>query len=463
MDQDAFHRPDGLRPTRMDTGRAQGRDIQWQTVGEFPSLVLAGGWVLDPGRWDGVADVWIRNGVIDAVVQPDTPPPQAAERLDVSGLLVLPGLVDLHVHLREPGCEYKETIATGTAAAVAGGFTSICSMPNTKPVNDEPTVTQLIRRKSSEADCAKVYPIGAITKGSGGRELTDFRALKEAGCVAVSDDGRPVMEDDLMRRAMQQASDVDLPVIDHCEDLILSGCGCMNEGPMSHALGVRGIPKGAEFRMIARDIKLTKTIGARLHVAHITTAVGVDLVRKAKAEGLPVTAEVCPHHFTLTDEAVSRSGPNAKMNPPLRSERDRDALLEGLVDGTIDAIATDHAPHAEYEKAWGLDRAPFGIVGLETALALTLRLVEKGVLSLERAVQCLTSKPGGLLGLPGGTLAPGSPADIVVVDRNREWVVDPEQFHSKGRNTPFVGWRLKGRAVRTILGGKTVFELGANV
>ncbi len=427
---------------------------RWNTPGEPSVLVLAGGRVLDPGRWDGEADVWIRNGVIDAVVSPDVPPPQGAEHLDVTGLLVLPGLIDLHVHLREPGYEYKETIATGTAAAVAGGFTSICCMPNTKPVNDEPTVTQLIRGKSGEADRAKVYPIGAITKGVAGHELTDFRTLKEAGCVAVSDDGRPVMNDHMMKEAMKQAADVGLPVIDHCEDLILSGCGCMNEGPVSQALGVRGIPKGAEFRMIARDIKLVEDTGARLHVAHLSTAVGVDLVRQAKAKGLPVTAEVCPHHFTLTDSVVCEQGVNAKMNPPLRSERDRDALLEGLADGTIDAIATDHAPHAEYEKQWGMDRAPFGVVGLETALALTLRLVERGVLSLERAVQCLTSKPAGLLGLPGGTLSPGSSADIVVVDRACEWVVDPEQFHSKGRNTPFAGWHLRGRVMMTVVGGR---------
>lgn len=422
---------------------------------EEPSiLVLAGGWVLDPGRWNGEADVWIRNGVIEAVVSPDVSSPQAAERWDMTGLLVLPGLVDLHVHLREPGFEYKETIATGTAAAVAGGFTSICCMPNTKPVNDEPTVTQLIKRKSEEADRAKVYPIGAITKGSAGHELSDFRALKEAGCVALSDDGRPVMNDEVMRQAMQQASGVDLPVIDHCEDLILSGCGCMNEGPVSRVLGVQGIPKGAEFRMIARDTRLAEETGARLHVAHLSTAVGVDLVRQAKTNGLPVTAEVCPHHFTLTDEAVREQGVNAKMNPPLRSERDREALLEGLADGTIDAIATDHAPHLEYEKQWGMDRAPFGIVGLETALALTLRLVEQGVLTLERAVQCLTSKPAGLLGLPGGTLRPGVSADIVLVDRTREWVVDPEQFLSKGRNTPFAGWPVRGRVMMTLVAGR---------
>lgn len=418
------------------------------------SLVLAGGWVLDPGRWNGEADVWIRNGVIDAVVSPDVCPPAGAVCVDVTGLLVLPGFVDLHVHLREPGYEYKETIATGTAAATAGGFTSICCMPNTKPVNDEPSVTRLIRMKSREADRANVYPIGAMTKGSAGREVSDVRALKEAGCVALSDDGRPVMDDEVMRRVMEQAVAVDLPVIDHCEDLSLSGCGCMNDGPVSRALGRRGISGEAEFRMIARDIRLAEETGARLHIAHLSTAVGVDLVRRAKAEGLPVTAEVCPHHFTLTDEAVCEQGANAKMNPPLRSERDRDALLEGLADGTIDAIATDHAPHAEYEKQWGMDRAPFGIVGLETALALTLRLVEKGVLSLDRAVQCLTSKPAGLLGLPGGTLALGSSADIVVVDRTHEWVVDPEQFHSKGRNTPFAGWRVRGRVMMTVVAGR---------
>lgn len=429
--------------------------VNRQNTEEEPSiLVLAGGWVLDPGRWDGEANVWIRNGIIDAVVSPDVSPSQEAACLDVTGLLVLPGLVDLHVHLREPGFEYKETIATGTAAAVAGGFTSICCMPNTKPVNDEPMVTQLIKRKSGEADCAKVYPIGAITKGSVGGELTDFRALKETGCVALSDDGRPVMKDEVMRQAMKQASDVDLPVIDHCEDLILSGCGCMNEGPVSRVLGVRGIPKDSEFRMIARDIKLAEATGARLHVAHLSTATGVDLVRQAKAKGLPVTAEVCPHHFTLTDDAVREQGVNAKMNPPLRSKRDREALQEGLADGTIDAIATDHAPHAEYEKQWGMERAPFGIVGLETALALTLRLVEQGVLPLERAVQCLTSNPARLLGLPGGTLRPGTSADIALVDRTHEWVVDPEQFLSKGRNTPFAGWPLRGRVMMTIVGGR---------
>jgi dihydroorotase len=392
--------------------------------------------------------------VIDAVVSPDAPPPQAAECLDVTGLLVLPGLVDLHVHLREPGYEYKETIATGTAAAVAGGFTSICCMPNTKPVNDSAEVTSRILERATTTGHVRVYPIGAITKASLGRELNDFRAMKQAGCIAVSDDGKPVMDDTVMRRAMKLAVAVDLPVIDHCEDLTLSGCGCMNEGPVSRALGFRSIPSAAEERMVNRDIKLVKETGTRLHVAHVSTEATVRAVRDAKNEGLSVTAEACPHHFLLTDDAVRRSGPNAKMNPPLRSERDRVAVIEGLADGTIDAIATDHAPHAEYETQWGMDRAPFGIVGLETALALTLQLVDRGALSLDRAVQCLTSKPARLLGLPGGTLAPGAAADIAVVDRTCGWAVDPEQFQSKGRNTPFAGWQLRGRVMMTFVGGQ---------
>lgn len=425
-------------------------------------LVLAGGWVLDPGRWNGEADVWIRGGVIEAVVSPDLAPPSDAQCLDATGLLILPGFIDLHVHLREPGFEHKETIATGTAAAAAGGFTSICCMPNTRPVNDNPIVTHWIRQKSGEAGSVRVYPIGAITKASAGRELADYRALKEAGCVAVSDDGRPVMDDQVMRRAMQLAVEVDLPVIDHCEDLSLSGCGCMNDGPISRALGFRAIPAAAEERMVRRDIMLARDTGARLHVAHVSTESAVEAVRRAKELGLTVTAEASPHHFTLTDDSIREQGANAKMNPPLRSERDRAALIEGLSDGTIDAIATDHAPHAEYEKQWGMDRAPFGIVGLETALALTLRLVDQGALSLAQAVQCLTSKPARLFRLPGGTLTPGASADIVVVDRASEWVVDPEQFCSKGWNTPFAGWRLRGQVEMTLVAGSIRFQRPAS-
>lgn len=425
---------------------------------EIPTLVIAGGWVLDPGRWNGEADIWIRQGVIDAVVSPDARSPEGATCIDAGGLLILPGLLDLHVHLREPGFEYKETIATGTAAAVAGGFTGICCMPNTKPVNDMPAVTTLIKEKAVAAGTARVYPIGAITRGSLGREIADLEALKQAGCVAISDDGRPVMKDEIMRAAMERAREAALPLIDHCEDLSLSGCGCMNEGPVARALGVPGMPAKAESRMVERDLALAKATGCHLHVAHISTAQAVEAVRRGKAEGVHVTAEACPHHVWLTDESVRERGTLAKMNPPLRPRVDVEAVREGLRDGTIDAMATDHAPHAEYEKAWGMDRAPFGIVGLETALALTLRLVEEGVLPLERAVQCLTSGPAQVFGLPGGSLAVGAAADLVLVDRDREWIVDPEQFRSKGRNTPFAGWRLRGQVVMTIVGGRVVYQ-----
>lgn len=430
---------------------------------ELPALVIAGGWVLDPGRWNGEADIWIRQGVIQAVVSPDAQSPDGAVCIDARGLLILPGLIDLHVHLREPGFEYKETIATGAAAAVAGGFTGICCMPNTKPVNDAPSVTRLVLEKARAAGAARVYPIGAITKGSLGTEVADLAALKRAGCVAVSDDGRPVMKDEIMRAAMERAFEAALPIIDHCEDLSLSGCGCMSEGPVARALGVPGMPAKAESRMVERDLALAKSTGCHLHVAHISTAKAVQAVRQGKMEGVHVTAEACPHHVFLTDEAVRELGTLAKMNPPLRSRADVEAVREGLRDGTIDAMATDHAPHAEYEKAWGMDRAPFGIVGLETALALTLRLVEEGLLSLKRAVRCMTSGPAQIFGLPGGSLNVGAAADLVLVDRGREWVVDPEQFHSKGRNTPFAGWRLRGQVAMTVVGGRVVYQRSPGV
>jgi dihydroorotase len=417
-------------------------------------ILIHGGRVVDPGHVVGLADVVIENGLIVAVGQ-NLDRGQIhgkVARIDATRLLVLPGFVDLHVHLREPGFEYKETIATGTAAAVAGGFTTVCCMPNTKPVNDDVAVTHFVRGRARQADRATVYPIGAITKGSAGRELTDFLALKEAGCVAVSDDGYPVMY-----RAMQQAAEVDLPVIDHCEDRSLSRCGCVNDGPVSRALRLHGMPFQAEERMVWRDIGLAEETGTRLHVAHVSTAGAVEAIRKAKEKGLRVTAEVCPHHFSLTEEAVRDRQAHAKMNPPLRTEQDREALIAGLTDGTIDAVATDHAPHAEYEKQWGMDRAPFGIVGLETAFGLTWRLVQQGRLSLEQAIACLTRHPAKILGLSKGTLRPGADADVTLVDPQATWTVDPEAFVSKARNTPFAGWRLTGRVVRTLVAGRTVF------
>lgn len=423
-------------------------------------IAIHGGQVIDPWHRVGMADLLLDQGVIVAVGSGVTTlaPGQALESIDARGLWVLPGFVDLHVHLREPGFEYKETIATGTAAAVAGGFTTLCCMPNTKPVNDDIAVTGWIIERTKATASAHVYPIGAITLGSAGRELAEFRALKQAGCVALSDDGRPVMGEEIMRRAMQSAAELDLPIIDHCEDTMASGCGCMNEGPVSRAMGWRGMPGDAEYRMIARDIRLARETGARLHIAHLSTADGVEMVRKAKMDGVRITAEVSPHHFTLTDDAVSRYGANAKMNPPLRSERDRAAVIEGLVDGTIDAIATDHAPHAEYEKQWGLDQAPFGVVGLETALGLTLGLVQQGRLTLQRAMTCLTSAPAAVLGLPRGTLEPGAAADVTLIDPDAFWTVDPERFRSKSRNTPFAGRVLKGQVVRTLVAGRTVYQ-----
>ena len=421
-------------------------------------IVIAGGWVLDPGRWNGEADLWIRQGHVEAVMSPDAEVPTEALCIDATGLIVAPGFVDLHVHFREPGFEYKETIATGTAAAAAGGFTTVCCMPNTKPVNDTSVVTGVIRARAREAGLVAVCPIGAITKGVLGKALTDFHELQSAGCVAVSDDGRPVMDDQVMRQAMQRAQALGLPVVDHCEDVTLAGCGCMAEGPVARALGVRGIPPEAESRMVERDLILAKDTGCHVHIAHISTAQAVLRVRRAKAEGVRVTAEACPHHFLLTDEAVQEWGTLAKMNPPLRRPDDVQAVRDGLCDGTIDAIATDHAPHAEYEKQWGMNRAPFGIVGLETALGLTFRLVEEGVLSVESAIEKLTSAPARLFGLSKGTLAVGAEADVVMIDHRREWTVDPEQFLSKGRNTPFAGWRLRGQVVRTFIGGTTVYQ-----
>lgn len=422
--------------------------------------MIYGGWIVAPGSRATEADLLIAEGVVVGVephlgARIDV---RHAECIDARGVLVMPGFVDLHVHLREPGYEHKETIATGTAAAVAGGFTTVCCMPNTKPVNDDIAVTGWIIERARATASAHVHPIGAMTMGSAGRELADFRALKQAGCVAVSDDGRPVMRDEVMRRVMQSAAELDLPVIDHCEDTMASGCGCMNEGPVSRAMGWRGMPGDAEYRMIARDIRLARETGARLHIAHLSTADGVEMVRKAKSDGVRITAEVSPHHFTLTDDAVSTYGANAKMNPPLRAERDRTAVVEGLADGAIDAIATDHAPHAEYEKERGMNRAPFGIVGLETALGLTLRLVQQGRLTLERAITCLTSAPAAVLGLPKGILKPGAAADITLINPDVSWTVDPGRFRSKSRNTPFSGWTLKGQVIRTLVAGKTVYQ-----
>lgn len=418
--------------------------------------------MIDPGRVNGPADILIGNGKIVAV-GPNLPAGARTSGttptlVDATGKLVLPGFIDLHVHLREPGFEYKETIESGTAAAAAGGFTSLCCMPNSNPVNDNQAVTEFILDQARAAGSAHVFPIGAITKGSEGKELAEIGELRRAGCVAISDDGRPVMNSLVMRRAMEYALAFDLPVVDHCEDLHLSEGGCMNEGIVSTELGLPGAPAAAEEVQVARNLALAELTGARLHLAHVSTAGSVRMIREAKARGIRVSAEACPHHFSLTEEAVRGFDTHAKMNPPLRTKQDVQAIREGLRDGTIDAIATDHAPHAVEDKQQEFAAAPFGVVGLETTLPLTLALVEEGVLSLERAIAALTTEPARIVSLKKGTLAPGADADVVVVDPEAAWIVDPARFRSKGRNTPFAGWKVKGRVVLTLLNGATVFQ-----
>ena len=421
------------------------------------SILIRGGYIVDPGRFVGIGDLLIDEGKV-AAVGVNLHAPAGSKMLQATGKLVLPGFVDLHVHFREPGFEYKETIQSGSAAAVAGGFTTVCCMPNTNPVNDNQAVTEFMLERARLAGLANVLPIGAITKGSEGKELSEIGDLRRSGCVAISDDGKPVMNSLVMRRAMEYASAFDLTVVDHCEDLHLAEGGCMNEGLISTELGLPGIPAAAEDVMVARNLSLSELTGARLHLAHISTAGSARMVREAKARGISVTAEACPHHFTLTEELVRGYNTHAKMNPPLRTWTDVQAIKEGLRDGTIDVIATDHAPHATQEKQQDFTEAPFGIVGLETALSLTLGLVEEGVLSLEQAVQKLTSAPAAAFGLKKGTLAVGADADVVIVDQQEQWEVDPSKFRSKSRNTPFAGWKVKGLVQTTIVGGRVVFE-----
>jgi len=422
------------------------------------ALLIHGGTVVDPaaGR-NAPADVLVSGGKVAEVAAPGSIAAEA-ERLDATGMWVLPGLIDIHVHLREPGYEYKETVATGTLAAVAGGFTAVACMANTNPVNDSAAVTEYILERAAVAKLARVYPIGAVTLGLEGERLAEIGEMREAGIVAISDDGMPITDSALMRRALEYSSMFGLPLIAHEEDKSLACGGCMHEGPTSFRLGLRGIPAASEEVMVARDIALLERTGGRLHIAHISTRGAVEMVRQAKGRGLAVTAEASPHHFTLTDEAVEEYDTNAKMNPPLRGTTDREAVIEGLRDGTIDIIATDHAPHHKDEKEVEFQEAANGIIGLETALPLALRLVREHGLALERVIDALTAQPARLLGLPGGTLAAGSPADITIVDPQRRWDVDLEALHSKSRNTPFAGWPMLGAAVKTIVGGKVVWS-----
>jgi dihydroorotase len=424
------------------------------------ALVVKGGRVVDPAHdIDGPADVRIENGRIVAVGKRlDT---RGASVLDAVGRVVCPGFIDLHTHLREPGREDKETIATGTRAAAAGGFTAVCAMPNTEPVNDTAGITRAILERARTEGAVRVYPIGAITRGSRGEELAEYGDLREAGCVAVSDDGRPVASARVMRRALEYAQAFDLTVIDHCEEPSLTEKAPMNEGPVATLLGLRGWPGAAEAVMVERDVLLAELTGGKVHIAHISTAASVDAVRRGKRRGVRVTAEATPHHLLLTDQAVKDTeyDTSTKMNPPLRAEADRRAVIEGLRDGTIDCIATDHAPHTVDDKKVEFDQASFGIVGLETAVALCLdRLVRTGVVTLSRLIELLSTHPARVLALPGGSLAVGGPGDITILDLDRERAVDPARFQSKGRNTPYAGWTLRGWPVATIVGGTIAWQ-----
>ncbi len=429
-------------------------------------MLIAGGRVVDPGHFDGVADILLADGKVHALIPADSPdfknPASKFLRpgvttFDASGKIVTPGLIDLHVHLREPGFEHKETIATGCRAAVSGGFTAVCCMANTRPVNDSRQVTEFVLTQARQAGMARVYPVAAVSLGLDGRELTDFVALKQAGAVAVSDDGRPVMDSRLMRRALEEGRRTGLAVISHCEDPYLAAGGVMNEGPTARRLGVAGVPNAAESIMVMRDIALSELTGAPVHIAHVSARESVRAIRAAKKRGVPVTAETAPHYLLLTEEAVAERGAGAKMSPPLRTDADRRALREALADGTIDCIATDHAPHSNAEKAEGLAAAPNGVIGLETALPLCLSLVDQGVLPLTELIAKLSTAPARILGIACG-LRPGMRADVTVIDPAPEYVIDHTLFRSLSRNSPFLGLTVKGRPVLTVVGGRPVFE-----
>jgi dihydroorotase len=426
--------------------------------------LLRGGRLIDPvaGR-DGAFDVLIDGDRI-AKVGPDLPVGLADGGMVVdipSNLVICPGLIDMHVHLREPGQEHKETVATGVASAVAGGFTAVACMPNTVPVNDNAGVTELVLRRAAEAGLARVYPIGAVSRGQKGEQLADIAELRAAGCVAVTDDGHPVATALLARRALEYTSMFDMPLIEHCEDPSLKSDGCAHEGPVAAELGLKGIPGAAESIMAARDVLLAEMTGGHVHIAHMSAWTTLEAVRQGKHRGVKVTCEVTPHHFTLTDERIAQPVPydtNTKMNPPLREARDRDAMIAGLVDGSVDAIATDHAPHHYDEKNVEFDRAPFGIVGLETAVPLALdRLVHTGLIRLSRLIELMSVNPARILRVPGGSLAEGAVADVTILAPDLTVTIDRARLRSRSRNTPFHGWSFRGGVAATIVGGRVVY------
>ena len=421
-------------------------------------ILIKGANVVDPGNLEDHKDILSRDGKFEKILAPgelaDTDDIQVVE---AQGLIAVPGLVDVHVHLREPGQEYKETIESGLKAAAKGGFTAVCSMPNTDPVNDNAQVTSFIISQGKKARSAKVYPAGAISRGSSGTSLAEIHDMKQAGIRAVTDDGLPVSSSQLMRRALEYCKSMDIPVFVHAEDKDLVNGGSMNEGPRATELGIKGIPNAAESVMVTRDIALAELTGARVHFCHISTDESIEAIRQAKRRGAPVTCETAPHYFSLTDNDIPPYDTHFKMNPPLRSETDRLAVIAGLKDGTIDMIATDHAPHHTDEKDVEFDRAAFGILGLETALPLSLKLVEQGHLSLSRLIEKMAKTPAELMGY-NNDICPGNPADLSLIDLDSEYKVDPDTFISKSRNTPFKDWQVKGEAVLTIVDGRIVYS-----
>ena len=422
------------------------------------SLLIKNGRIIDPvSKLDQVSDLLIEDGKVTRIEREIRHP--ADEVLDASGLIVAPGFIDLHVHLREPGREDEETIESGSQAAAAGGFTTICCMPNTNPINDNPAVTSYLLKEAERRAVTRIFPIGAISLGSAGEHLAEIGEMVNAGAVGITDDGKPVMNGQLMRRAMEYSLPFGIPVVEHCEDLFLSAHGVMNEGYYSTVLGLKGISRTAEDTMAARDIILAKLTGAHIHIAHLSTRGALELVREAKRSGIHVTCEVTPHHFSLTDAACSGYDTNTKMNPPLRSEDDVQAMIEGLADGTIDCIATDHAPHNPNEKMLEFDRAPFGIIGLETALGLALKkLVHSGKINLSRLIELLSANPARIINRPLGRLKAGSDADVTIFSTDSQWTYDLRQSRSKSRNTPFDGTKLEGQVAAAIVAGKTAYQ-----
>lgn len=423
------------------------------------TTLIKSGRVINPSKKsDKVQDILIENGIITKCGENISG--EFDEVIDAGNLLVMPGLIDLHVHLREPGFEYKETIETGSKAAAKGGFTSICAMPNTKPVTDSRETVVYILNKAKEVSPINVLVVGAVTKGQAGKELSDIEGMKQAGICAISEDGKSVMNSGLYREAMHKAKELGIPVLAHCEDITMVQGGAINKGKKSEELGVKGISNAVEDVIVARDILIAKETGARLHLCHCSTFDSAKMVEDAKKEGLPVTAEVCPHHFTLSEEDILENDANYKMNPPVRGREDLEALREGLHSDIFDVIATDHAPHSAEEKARGIETAPFGIVGSETAVALTMtELVHKGLLTYMQMAEKMSYNPAKVLGIEKGTLDEGAVADIVIIDPEKEYVIDSDTFLSKGKNTPFNGYKAKGMVVRTIVAGKTVYEV----